>query len=900
MSYFNIKETPSSESKQCVVATNILFSNKLIDENEKQESDTYKHVESVQQDQKVLGCLPNVNIIERHLESEEDISDNNWACKLKATYDGKPRTTCYGKDNRTSPLPNNSSCKPTSMCHTVHLRNDDVTDHEKANYALHKHTEKDDFCHGNDNDCFGNENFEMNCQKLIEMDSDKENSEIYLANEHTETNMAFEYCETDLPYEHSENNLAKEHTKTNLAKEYSETYMTKEHTEINLSNERTETNVAKEHSESNFAKEPSETNFTKENTETYLAYEHTETNSAKELTETDWLNEDPETNWLNEDIETNWLNEDTETVWVNEHHEITFACEHSKTNLAYEHTETNLAYEHNESNMAKVHIETNLAKEHTETKLAYEDSDIDLAIKYTNIDFGNEKTENHLANEVINEHTKIGLANVHIETYSANKHTEVNSTGNKAIETDHLVVVNECKVAHYSDNKASTTEITTARSTLNELTESEELCEEPSKTRHSIDSQSETSNDVNVDAEGLWEQSLISDFQSIRNDLAQYETLDKTSIDRWQIKVNSSSMKTSSTKRTKISDSKSNHDPGETFHRPYSSTSTWKPSVTSTDESNIKSSVISTDDSNIKPSVTSTDDSDIKPSVTSTDDSNIISQLKIIRNELLHIGRVDVLDHEDLGLQALFQEQSMRTKVNAKSKSSKKRKKRLQKLVNPPKNCSSGLRHKRFATSFEELHRSALFLDIDVDTKFTCSVCLELYYIPTACRPCGHIFCDPCLRRLTAQGAENVPCPLCRSIIARCDVDTELDAHLMMNYPEIYSHRATQEQISKYRHYKLPLTIPVPLGRRIIRQMIGSRNNQSDWSWMSHDWVKLVLGCTAGLCLALLILVLYRVRTVKDLMDVSKERSHGGDRTRDLPVARRTPYPLHHGDRFAE
>ncbi|KAH3775815.1 hypothetical protein DPMN_177222 [Dreissena polymorpha] len=32
----------------------------------------------------------------------------------------------------------------------------------------------------------------------------------------------------------------------------------------------------------------------------------------------------------------------------------------------------------------------------------------------------------------------------------------------------------------------------------------------------------------------------------------------------------------------------------------------------------------------------------------------------------------------------------------------------------------------------------------------------------------------------------------------------------------------------------------------------------------------------------------------------SKERSHGGDRTRDLPVARRTPYPLHHGDRFAE
>ncbi|KAH3808523.1 hypothetical protein DPMN_136880 [Dreissena polymorpha] len=27
-----------------------------------------------------------------------------------------------------------------------------------------------------------------------------------------------------------------------------------------------------------------------------------------------------------------------------------------------------------------------------------------------------------------------------------------------------------------------------------------------------------------------------------------------------------------------------------------------------------------------------------------------------------------------------------------------------------------------------------------------------------------------------------------------------------------------------------------------------------------------------------------------------KECSHSGDRTRDLPVARRTPYPLHHGD----
>ena len=47
-----------------------------------------------------------------------------------------------------------------------------------------------------------------------------------------------------------------------------------------------------------------------------------------------------------------------------------------------------------------------------------------------------------------------------------------------------------------------------------------------------------------------------------------------------------------------------------------------------------------------------------------------------------------------------------------------------------------------------------------------CAICLDLLYLPHLLDPCQHIFCEPCLRRLS--GARITKCPMCRARIRRC------------------------------------------------------------------------------------------------------------------------------------
>lgn len=51
----------------------------------------------------------------------------------------------------------------------------------------------------------------------------------------------------------------------------------------------------------------------------------------------------------------------------------------------------------------------------------------------------------------------------------------------------------------------------------------------------------------------------------------------------------------------------------------------------------------------------------------------------------------------------------------------------------------------------------------------TCAVCLDIYVCPYVCRPCGHSFCEPCLRTIANDRPMNTPCPLCRSLISHTD-----------------------------------------------------------------------------------------------------------------------------------
>ena len=49
-----------------------------------------------------------------------------------------------------------------------------------------------------------------------------------------------------------------------------------------------------------------------------------------------------------------------------------------------------------------------------------------------------------------------------------------------------------------------------------------------------------------------------------------------------------------------------------------------------------------------------------------------------------------------------------------------------------------------------------------------CPVCLDLLHEPFQVEPCGHIFCEPCLRRLGQKNPMNCSCPLCRTKIGFC------------------------------------------------------------------------------------------------------------------------------------
>ncbi len=58
-----------------------------------------------------------------------------------------------------------------------------------------------------------------------------------------------------------------------------------------------------------------------------------------------------------------------------------------------------------------------------------------------------------------------------------------------------------------------------------------------------------------------------------------------------------------------------------------------------------------------------------------------------------------------------------------------------------------------------------------------CPVCLDLLHSPVKTRPCGHTFCDPCLRRVAKMHSgrktsrPTIPCPQCRTAITYCDTD---------------------------------------------------------------------------------------------------------------------------------
>ena len=107
-----------------------------------------------------------------------------------------------------------------------------------------------------------------------------------------------------------------------------------------------------------------------------------------------------------------------------------------------------------------------------------------------------------------------------------------------------------------------------------------------------------------------------------------------------------------------------------------------------------------------------------------------------------------------------------------------------------------------------EHHNSESF-SAQSNVEKDCAVCIDLLYNPIKITPCGHIFCESCVKRLRkTETQRDVPCPLCRQTIESCVLDTELQIKLQLKYPEEMKQRKINAEES-------PISSPLP--RRMQR-----------------------------------------------------------------------------------
>ncbi|XP_029921569.1 E3 ubiquitin-protein ligase RNF180 isoform X2 [Myripristis murdjan] len=101
---------------------------------------------------------------------------------------------------------------------------------------------------------------------------------------------------------------------------------------------------------------------------------------------------------------------------------------------------------------------------------------------------------------------------------------------------------------------------------------------------------------------------------------------------------------------------------------------------------------------------------------------------------------------------------------------------------------------------------SGLLTDSEEEDRdgYTCAVCLDVYYSPYSCQPCGHIFCEPCLRTLAKNRPTNTPCPLCRTLISHTHFQKELNQTAKTFFPKVYQARKLNFQKATCAKWPLP------------------------------------------------------------------------------------------------
>ncbi|XP_078666135.1 uncharacterized protein LOC144908432 [Branchiostoma floridae x Branchiostoma belcheri] len=133
--------------------------------------------------------------------------------------------------------------------------------------------------------------------------------------------------------------------------------------------------------------------------------------------------------------------------------------------------------------------------------------------------------------------------------------------------------------------------------------------------------------------------------------------------------------------------------------------------------------------------------------------------------------------------------------------------------------------------NFEEAEREGLI----------CPICLDLYYEPYMCQPCGHVFCDPCLRQIAKDNPGCTACPLCRTVVITVNFSYQLSKTMQEFFPRHHESRRRAERQSRHRSWPLPgvtgaralwwTTVTSLTSRRAGRNYPHYRSNDDDLNY---------------------------------------------------------------------
>ncbi|XP_070707001.1 E3 ubiquitin-protein ligase RNF180 [Pempheris klunzingeri] len=140
----------------------------------------------------------------------------------------------------------------------------------------------------------------------------------------------------------------------------------------------------------------------------------------------------------------------------------------------------------------------------------------------------------------------------------------------------------------------------------------------------------------------------------------------------------------------------------------------------------------------------------------------------------------------------------------ASNRLSKREKNRLKSLRRKQRRREQWLHSQLEQEQAESVSGSLLDSEEEDREGLTCAVCLDVYFSPYSCQPCGHVFCEPCLRTIGKNQPTNTPCPLCRTLISHTSLHKDLNQTAKTFFPKVYYARKQNFQGASCAKWPLP------------------------------------------------------------------------------------------------